>query len=294
MSFFDVPSDTCHQLQLDQYAQLLLQWQEHQSDDALSALLRSARPLIEAVARRALHDLGIGADTFLDDTLSLVADHLRRLPRTPLPGAGSHSNDLAREQRRVRAFAPRPGETYSGRRFLTWLTRRRAADVARRHRRRRHLAGSFSECNPDRLQRAVADAALNRFADRESQQRQHERIDWLHSMLNRLEPIDRLLMELILEGKTLAVIAHVLGCCEGTVCRRRQRIEQWLREAAPPPLSTFGGSMKTPRYGDREQKPGPRAPAGRPGRGPASRHPAPPEPSARPRRGDRPESRPGR
>jgi RNA polymerase sigma factor (sigma-70 family) len=287
------PSDTCHQLRLDQYGHLLLQWQEHRSDNALSELLRLAHPLIEGVARQALHDAGIGSNNFLDDTLSLVADHLRRLPGTPLPDAGPHRNDLASKQRRVMAFAPKPGQTNPGRRFLTWLTRRRAADVARQHRRRCHLAGSFSECNPDRLQRAVADAALNRFADRDLQQRQHERIDWLHSMLNRLEPHDRLLMELCLEGKTLAVIAHVLGCCEGTVCRRRQRIEQWLREAVTP-ASTFGRTMKTQRCGDRERTPGPPAPAGRPGRGPASRHPAQPEPSARPRRGDRPESRPGR
>jgi len=242
MTRFDGPSDTCHQHQLDQYAQLLLQWQDRQSDDALSELLRSARPLIEAVARQALHDVGVGANNFLDDTLSLVADHLRRLPRSPLPGAESQRDGSARKQPRVMAFAPRPGQTNSGRRFLTWLTRRRAAEVARRHRRRRHLAGSFSECNPDRLQKAVADAAFNQFADRESQQRQHERIDWLYSMLNRLEPHDRLLMELILEGKTLAVIAHVLGCCEGTVCRRRQRIEEWLRESAPPARGIYANT----------------------------------------------------
>ena len=45
-----------------------------------------------------------------------------------------------------------------------------------------------------------------------------------------LEPPLRQLVELLLEGKSQATIAHVLNVCEGTVSRMRKRAVDRLRE----------------------------------------------------------------
>jgi RNA polymerase sigma factor (sigma-70 family) len=48
-------------------------------------------------------------------------------------------------------------------------------------------------------------------------------IDRVRAAAKQLEPRQRLLVELLLEGKSQTVIAHVLGVCEGTVSRLRAR-----------------------------------------------------------------------
>ncbi len=216
---------------LDRHAALLLAWQKQQRQDALEQLLREARPLVENVAHQTLQTVGLADGPSIDDTVALVFDHLWRLPQAAVSATAQGNGHLGQLQRAVMPFSPRPGDATPGQRFLVWLTRRRAADIARRQRRR---VGSFSQHSSEQLQRADAVAASQQVARDESQLLHDDRRGWLYDMLGHLSPADRLLMELILEGKTLAVIAHVLGCCEGTVCRRRQRIEEWLRESAPP------------------------------------------------------------
>ena len=51
----------------------------------------------------------------------------------------------------------------------------------------------------------------------------------LHDEIPHLPPRERLVMELVLEGKNQAVIAHVLDVCEGTVSRIRMRAIATLR-----------------------------------------------------------------
>jgi len=233
-----------HTSQSDCSTQLLLAWQEQHNEEALGKLLRETHELIESVARRTLRDVGIVSAALLDDALSLVTDHLRRLPAGRGGGLLQREFDDAMDHRAVKPFSPRPEDGAAGRRFLVWLARRRAVDVARRHHRRCRLAGSFSECSPDRVRRAVANASLDRFARGEARHAHEDRLRWLRETIKQLPPEDRLIMDLTFEGKTLSVIAHVLGCCEGTVCRRRQRIENWLRENAPPAASPFGGGLR--------------------------------------------------
>ena len=78
----------------------------------------------------------------------------------PLGAVGAASShraaDLNRadDERTVQPFSPRPHDELAGIRFLTWLTQRRAADVARRAKRQRRLISIFSEHGAAQLQRA--------------------------------------------------------------------------------------------------------------------------------------------
>ena len=52
----------------------------------------------------------------------------------------------------------------------------------------------------------------------------------LHDAIPHLPPRERLVMELLLEGKNQATVAHVLDVCEGTVSRLRMRAIAMLRD----------------------------------------------------------------
>ncbi|NBW96972.1 MAG: sigma-70 family RNA polymerase sigma factor, partial [Planctomycetia bacterium] len=56
-----------------------------------------------------------------------------------------------------------------------------------------------------------------------------DRTTRLHAAIGRLEPRLRTVVELLLEGKSQAVIAHALDVCEGTVSRLRSRAVAELR-----------------------------------------------------------------
>ena len=219
-------------LALDRFGQLLLAWQEGQKEDALERLLFEANSLITSVASRTLRVAGFDGPNFVDDTLSLVSDHLRRLP--PSDACSHRAADLSRadDERTVQPFSPRPHDELAGIRFLTWLAQRRAADVARRAKRQRRVISSFSEHGAAQLQRAESVAAGMQFDAELNASTRTNQLEWIYQKLDELSYDEKLLMDLSLAGKSLAVIAHVLGCCEGTVCRRRQRIEAWLQEAA--------------------------------------------------------------
>ena len=51
----------------------------------------------------------------------------------------------------------------------------------------------------------------------------------LHEAIGMLPPRKRMVIELLLEGKSQAVISHMIGVCEGTVSRLRWRATAQLR-----------------------------------------------------------------
>ena len=210
----------------DAFGRLLLRWQDQQDDEALYNLFTTAQRLLESVAERTLRGAVPDSSSLVDETVSLVLDHLRRLPLHHQTVTDPLATDRA-----VRPFRPDPRKQNAGRRYLVWLTRRRAMDVARREQRHRRRCRCDTASDPHQVAAAITRESWARQLAAASQARQDDRIEWVRAMLALLDPADRLLMEMAVEGKTLATIAHVLDCSEGTVSRRRQRIERSLREA---------------------------------------------------------------
>jgi RNA polymerase sigma factor (sigma-70 family) len=58
--------------------------------------------------------------------------------------------------------------------------------------------------------------------------------DRLAAAIDRLEPQLRTVVQMLLDGKSQVVIAHVLGVCEGTVSRVRSRALAKLRALLEP------------------------------------------------------------
>ena len=114
----------------------------------------------------------------------------------------------------------------SGEAYVVWLTRERAADVARSRRRQRHAAIFFSQLDKPaaRCLRRCAAAA-----DDAAAAGQADLCGRLRDAISRLPPRERTVIELLLEGKTQTVIAHLLDVCEGTVSRIRSRALDTLR-----------------------------------------------------------------
>jgi RNA polymerase sigma factor (sigma-70 family) len=200
---------------------LLLAWQSTGNEQRLEDLVHMITPLLERVAARTLHRLGVHDRSAIDDTTALVFDHLRRLPSQP---SGERS---------VMPFAvnrPRyhsePGD--SGAAYLHRLTHDRAIDVVRARRRSARRARPISELG-DTAHISVyrwteVEAADDMApADADSASLRHE--------LDRLEPRLRTVIAMLLEGKSQVAIAHELGVCEGTVSRLRVRAIDKLRRA---------------------------------------------------------------
>jgi len=194
-----------------QIAALLSSWQASADPEQLEALVKAVRPLVEMIAGRTLAGCHVADRSAIDDVVLLVFDHLRRLPR------GSDG------QREVTLFrnddAP---ESERGVAYIRLLARNRARDVARaRHRRERH-ARVFSLLD-DAGRRAVS-------AGGKAGEAAAAMHDKLLEAVDRLEPPLHDVVELLLEGKSQAVIAHMLDVCEGTVSRMRCRAITRLRE----------------------------------------------------------------
>jgi len=192
---------------------LLLRWQASGDTGAFDTLVAQARRQVERVAERVLQQHGLRDPAALDDAVSLVLDHLRRLFD---PGCGERP--VARFTPAVRRAVPED----PGRAFLACLARHRALDVARACRRQRsvpfsQLGGELAELLERRITAAVPATSAAVLLER------------LLAAAAALEPRQRLLVELLLEGKSQATIAHVLGVCEGTVSRLRERTIAALR-----------------------------------------------------------------
>lgn len=196
----------------DSLGHLLAAWQSSGDPDRLATLLTVARPIIERTARRMLLRRHVADPAAIDDVVSQVFDHLRRLP------GGSTGERL------VASFTTRPQAEDDGCGYVVWLTSRRTMDVVRDRCRCHRQAHCFTEiAAADLAGLAIAHPAATEASPAE------DICCRLHAAIATLEPRQRLVVELLLAGKSQAVIAHVLGVCEGTVSRLRSRAIESLR-----------------------------------------------------------------
>ena len=187
---------------------LIDRWQKSGDPVELEVLFVAVRPLVESVAVRVLRNCRIADRTAIDDVVSLVLDHLRRLP-----GRLAGEDGLARFRGGGRA-----GDL--GVAFMRVLARDRSLDVARSRRRHSRHAVPLTIDVPD-LRHAGGPGDASPEAER------HEALE---AAVGRLAPREQQVVRMLLDGKSQAVIAHVLGVCEGTVSRLRTRAIDRLRK----------------------------------------------------------------
>lgn len=197
-------------------ADSLQAWQETADEVWLEHVISQTLSTLETIARNMLRRRYVSDWSAVDDTLSLVFDHLRRLPATTRGERGVARFETTRGRSR--------GGCDPGLAYLVWLTHERALDVARQRKRQtkrlrlyatvhpvRHLDDTDFESLSDACETECATAAR------------------LQTAVAMLEPRSRSVIQLLLDGKSQAVIAHVLGVCEGTVSRLRSRAIAELR-----------------------------------------------------------------
>ena len=186
---------------------LIDRWQADHDLEAFTTLVTEIRGPLEGIVGRLLRRRGIRDPAARDDAVALI---LERLFRLGCPGAG---RVIVRfdVDRRVRGAAD-PGWAYL--RCVAWS---RVRDVTRergRRERREADGGSIRRwCEPP------ASGADTSIPD----------TDRLRTAVAMLDEPARTVATLLLEGKTQAVAAHVLGVCEGTVSRIRSRAIADLR-----------------------------------------------------------------
>lgn len=190
-------------------AELLVEWQETGRHEVFDSLVKAVLPRLMGFVAATLVGQGIRDPAATDDALSLVLDHLRRL-------AGTGAND-----RQVGRFAParsKGARDDAGWGYLRQLARGRACDVARDRRRQGPVLSQLERSGRELSEQASA-AAGGGVALSER----------LREAALSLEPRQRLLVEMLLDGKSQAVIAHMLEVSEGTVSRLRTRTLESLR-----------------------------------------------------------------
>ena len=199
-------------------AEQLVAWQATGSEATLETLIHVVRPRLQAAVEKLLRQRGIRDMTAVDDTLSLVLDHLRRLP------------GVRAGERTVGKFLPRAGPSGGpaggdqGIAYLERLARSRAIDVARRRKRRDSVV--FSELRRQGRtpfeETIIGGDAIGTTAPALR--------DLVCEAARQLEPRQQLLIKLLLAGKSQALIAHVLEVNEGTVSRLRARAIAAIRQ----------------------------------------------------------------
>lgn len=185
-------------------------WQETADESWLEHVISETRHRLEDAARGVLRRLSIRDWSAVDDAVALVFDHLRRLPATA-PSERGVTRFMAERSRKH-------GSGDAGLAYLVWLARERALDVARQRcrqaKRRRLLAATR---HAPLVDHAGLDASID------AAEAADDAAARLHAALDMLEPRLCLVIRLLLDGKSQAVIAHALGVCEGTVSRLRTR-----------------------------------------------------------------------
>lgn len=213
------PADVC-------IAGRIISWQETGSEAAFAGLVQATLTRLQRIIKQTLRQRGVRDANVADDALSLVLDHLRRLP-----GGRQGERSVAR-------FVPRSSEPLcgpdgdAGIPYLERLARSRAIDAARQ--RRRHAGLVFSQLS-GRSRRPFEETIVGKDVGGMAPPGLS---DLVWEAAQELEPREQRLIELLLAGKSQAMIAHVLEVNEGTVSRLRIRAIESLRRilaaAAPP------------------------------------------------------------
>lgn len=235
-------------------ATLLLGWQSSGDESRLASLIAASRPLIYKLAASTLHKHGIGDPAAIDDVVSRVFDHLRRLPRA------------LEEERFVTNFAARNGDD-DGLAYIVWLTRNRTVDIVRNRRRRYRRERCFSALAQDAACRLPSYAANGGLRPDEDMLADCQE---LIEVIPFLQSRQRAVIELLLDGKSQVAIAHILDVCEGTVSRLRvkaiaslrsllaERVKDPLLEREPHRLgehSRFGFAARRGARGAKTDRP---------------------------------------
>ncbi|MFM7108991.1 MAG: sigma-70 family RNA polymerase sigma factor [Planctomycetaceae bacterium] len=223
---------------------LIERWQAGHDPDALAALVaRISLPLERLVAsvlaRRGIRDPGAR-----DDAWALVVEHLARLGQD-----ATAANAAGTGFARVGDFdaARTGGAVDDGWAYIRCLARSRARDVARARKRRERRERPLSDDSSSFVRRAGRSAdgghAAGGAADQQPEATEEAAADAerLRHALDALDGRSRKVVELLLEGRTQVVIAHVLGVCEGTVSRIRVKAVARLQAAMAAKKPGGGG-----------------------------------------------------
>jgi len=202
-------------------ADLLVSWQETGDEAHLERLLAAVRPILEQVAGSELHRQHVADPAAIEEAVSLVLDHLRRLP-----AAGATDRTVAR-------FLPRrTGDgADAGLAYVRWLAKERARDVIRASRRRARHTKPFSLLDATGHDRLRAVAAPSHTDADDPTAAGVDRVDRLRAALRHLEPRLATVLGMLLEGKSQTVIATTMQVSEGTVSRMRVRAIEQVRRA---------------------------------------------------------------
>lgn len=211
----------------DPIARLLLGWQSTGDERKLRELLDEISPVVEQVARHVLRSAGIADPGAIDDAISKVFDHLRRLHVDSAEDRGvalfrSTCRDHASMHHDPAAGAPVQGD--AGVAFVRWLAKERARDIARATLRRGRRVRLFSQVD-------LEDPGIFRKIEARDRPGDETPRDDLRRAMESLDDRARLVVERLLDGETQAAIALGMGVCEGTVSRIRTKAISTLRSA---------------------------------------------------------------
>ena len=191
---------------------MLLDWQATADDRHLESLLRISSLLVRRTARAVLIRHGVADPAAVDDAVTLVLDHVRRLP-----GVSANEKRVARFRPRHSTGGKDPGEAY-----LVWLSRERARDVARRLRARTRQIQPLSQvvpsCSFTPLQALVGSSAANA-----------DNVNRLYHAIETLKDRQAIVIRMLIAGQSQTTIAAELHVSEGTVSRLRTRAIAMLR-----------------------------------------------------------------
>ena len=191
---------------------LLLDWQATADECHLESLLRASAHLVSRTARTVLVRHGVADPAAVDDAVSLVLDHVRRLP-----GASSSERSVSRFRPQRSRHRRDPGEA-----FLVWLSTERARDVARSRRAgARHTKPLSLDEHEDSC------ASLQAFTVSSATTSGDRAL--FYQSLEKLPARQRAVLHMLIEGHTQTAIAAKLRVCEGTVSRLRSNAIGALR-----------------------------------------------------------------
>jgi len=196
----------------------LLAWQERGEAEDFRHLWTLVSSAVEHDATTVLRRSGVRDPAAVDESVSLVMDHLRRLPLGTV--------------RRFEATRHTHGDGATL--YVRWLSRRRALDIVRQRRRQVRTFTDIAATEGRDPERSVPD-------DRQAMADDSAAL--LRQALRQLDPRSRQVLEWLLAGWTQARISRELGVCEGTVTRIRQKALDHLRKAMNGQATVAGSSQ---------------------------------------------------